>query len=403
MVSKRKSKSYPWIPLESRWAAQKEMPNVRKAQAGQAAAFHARVSGKDYRLAEALLLNGDNEPFQKIKTYLARGHLEKAREELAALDAQADASVVELNLEKARLAAYEGEWETCVSYCIEAIAQNPPGISLLTFLQIRALACYEVGHYPQTLRDLESMDSLKTLYPYSPVYHYSKPLRIRLSARTGNLDHAWSQLDLAWKEALQSEELNLDLLLTLLRTEIDLRLFANRDASAFALASFLVAEVLGDRLYAALAKVDLFRSGAGNRALFETLEQESREYMKVRKLIQQHGLSLASIRHTVSDELLQARTLFFPEQRLLVHLKPFQAHVLNEKERLTQVISALRMGPLTKEELFKKVWGLSKYVPHLHENTMDQSFSRIKKKYGLTLKRDGQSIRWDGLLSVESV
>src|SRR5262249_35238874 len=108
MVAKRKSKSYPWIPMESRWSAQKAIPDARKAPPGQAA-FHARVSGKDYRVAEALLLDGDNEPFQKIKTYLARGHLEKAKEELAILDAQADASAVELNLEKARLAAYEGE------------------------------------------------------------------------------------------------------------------------------------------------------------------------------------------------------------------------------------------------------------------------------------------------------
>jgi len=229
--------------------------------------YGARVSRADFILAEALQLTDPNlDPLQRARTLLARGALGLAEEILNSLadkflrDPNARIELGEVFLEKARLASFRAQWKESELFATQALALEVPAVTQMTLRQVRAVTLFEQGELAAALREIELGLSLAQLFPFGTQRFYARVTQIKILIHLGQVSIAGSKLAALWIEFKEADSMNLDNCLVLMRAEIELCRAQGCAVADLAGASFKIAMLTGDRLYAGLALVDLFHS-----------------------------------------------------------------------------------------------------------------------------------------------
>lgn len=396
-----------WITFEAQAAsgARPEATGIEQAS------MEARVGRANYRLAEALLQSGSQKDFiQEVRTKIGRGFIREAEEMLAALlagDALIERALsIDLQTELARVHYQRAEWAASIEAVNRALyGDDVPGIARLTFLQIRSAAWFELGEWEKCLADVESIGALQLLYPDAQGAFYAEVLAVKALARKSESSAASENryLELLERVLVRRPRLNADTLLTLLRLRIDLRRVVHGPTAELALASHRLAEAMGDRLYAALAVVEL-RYGESSSLREEAiarLPELRKNFDKVDRLLaeaeraQPVSTTARTLRESAVAPLFDARTLEGVKPRGLVALGPAGdydlrvdletldvsplAKTLQEKSRL--ILLALAEGALSREELFRRVWKL-RFDPERHDGILRNALLRVRKQAG---------------------
>ena len=384
--------------------------------------YLARTAENNARKAEALLYTEPADPFQELRTLLSRGQFEDAEKKLAELNSSLDATAVhsrvELYLDQSRLAAYRNDWIKSLELCNEGLALNPTVVTRMTLLQVRSLALFELGQFAGARKDIDLISSLATLFPATPNAFYAGVLKARIAARTGGVQAGFAQLMPLRKHLQQATSGGRDLLLTLLRTEIDLLRLNDQNITAHAVACFVLAEQMGDELYAGLAFLDLYLSVSleFRKALEGTLKVYSSRFEKLRSLLNEvetgipGSTSSKTIKMAVaiaaSPDFLSQAALTAPQQikslvllsaHQVIELDPFRIRTTEFQEKAMAVLQIMKAEPILKAELMKRVWNV-KYSSHLHDSVLRTTFTRLRKTTGATIRSAEGKVTLEGVL-----
>jgi len=401
-MSSQKINLAKWATIETAFSATGQIANARPDISTQA--YQARVQG-NVRLAEAISFDTQVEPIQKLKSLIARGFLLEAQSLLGNLKAQPhldDSVLTELLLEEARIAILEGNWAAGFTAASSAFSKKPSAVTRLTLLQVRAAALFELGEFPAALRDLDTAESMITLFKNGSLPIFIKTLKSKLLARVHGEKAAEIYLNEAWKWTLENNELSFDNLIVLLRAQAELKLLRGENPLQEILAHQRLAEAQGDRLFSALGVLELYYLLGKSEGLKLKLDAFASEFSRVKKLVEEKeksaelkstsALTLKKLeelgleKSAAHQTLVNVKSIVLATRKVIIHVSPFQVVDSILQEKLFEAIAILSKGPVAKTDFFKTLWKMPKYIPHLHDSTLRALLSRIRKTTGLEIK-----------------
>lgn len=363
--------------------------------------FIARHSDCDGKKAEALALaNPKVDSLEKMKSLLFRGSIAEAETFAKTMQATTTDEFCELTLEFARLHAFKGEWLKSKDLCDSILFQyHPAAITHMTALSVRAVAHFELGNYRQAHLDLQKVDSLGKVFPNAITLIYARVLECKILARTQSAQSAKVRLLELWADLIKSNRLNLDVVSALIRTEIDLRRLSGETYKELAIACYLVANQMGEDLYADLAILDIFyASREPNMELKSAFQASCRRQPRLMKLHEEidTGASASTTARAIRSQIdscmnsdiepnpfEQLASIVFLNHKISINLSPFKIYDLTKKEQILLALKALKNAPLSKPELFSSLWGSQKYAPYLHDDLIRALVKRLRKLAGL--------------------
>ena len=361
------------------------------------------------RKSEAIALTEKVHSLLKARSFIMRGKLNSASTILKTLreNSGEDLEPTEILLEEARVANAHGEWSLAVKLATDAIDSGPSAVSALTLYQIRALALFEQGNFSSALRDLENAESLCEIFPKSSAGFYARVSKARLLARTRGLETGRIALDALWKE----EQLDNDLVLTLLRAEIDIRRLEKRRTLECSAYSYHVAHRLGDLLYSNLALVDIYYSvSQEDRVSIQTsIQQAKSEFIRIQKLCDEiESESPASTtaqtirryaersetlgRYSQVDLKNGATAFLIPESSNLFHFELNRVFKIEYGKVGDALLLLIRNSRIKKSDFFSHLWGAQKYSPRLHDNLIWNLLTRMRKSLSIDLTVEDETV-----------
>jgi hypothetical protein len=379
--------------------------------------LRAQFRDWDARRAEAILLSAEApDPLLKLRTLLFRGRLQEAQAHLDSLPTHLDrTAVAELLLERARLESYRGCWPGARELASAALPMSPKPISCLTLFQIRGLAAYELGDFRAAAEDLDRAESMGSLFPRAASGFYCGLLKIRLTARDRGPVPARKQLGEAWRRERDGGELNLDRAHALLRTELDLLRLEARPHFPAALASLLMAERMGERLYSALGQLELMCAAtpATARRLEPSIAEGAAAFERVAALREELGAACGpatstalAMRHyrehapggdparerELLDTSSRVRFLVLPAHGIRVDLREGTVAALPCTDQQARALASLAGAPVAKDLFFRALWGNQRYSPALHDPLIWTLAHRLRKATGLDVRIESASL-----------
>jgi tetratricopeptide (TPR) repeat protein len=387
------SNKYPWHQIEMQDCALGQV-SADTLGTPENLVYRALLHEANAKKAEAFCLLTVKNPFIQAKSFLSRGRLSDAKEILNNMsESQQDPEVL---LEKTRLAFYNGQWDEGLKTANRALMLSPTAVTQMTLFQLQSVCFYEMGMFSQAMKAIEKIESIGTLFPNSRTLYYAQALKVRILFLQNDVRNAQLALLDLWRET-SSGSFNRDGLLTLLRTEFDRSRIEKAPNKLIALAALKAAEDIGDRLYIAFSKLDLWALGV-NRLYVDPLLKEYREEFAridgLLKSIETKDPSSTTARILLESIVEAEDTTAVSDPEYIIHLGAGVAIQLNDLSVRKFKIDAKHFDILrfignaekTKEELFHTMYGGQKYIPRLHENILDTQLSRIRKETGVILK-----------------
>lgn len=394
-----------WLQTESDIAVS-GIPSRNRPQDPDEALTVALLQDRDAKKAEAIAIHSQTHPIQILRTLIQRGHIDEARPLLEKIRSNIPSSeslaIIELLHEEARILGLNGEYSRALEICNETIKLNPPSVTLIALLQIRAFLFFELGEFKRSLSDVDMMESLARLFPHAPTLLYGRILAIKAMARLRGVSVARLETNRLWTNTSH----NADSVLTLLRLEIDLRRLEQKDVDDLALATHRIAEKMGDRLYSGWAFLDFYLSKNENsreqdqshltsilsefssiQNFWDNLENPGHQKSTTLKTILAH-----KPRHRNPWPDFDFQEIVLSGKDLIVRLSGDFVSVvpLPRRKQLFKAVHHIIPGELTKSEFFAKQWGRCRYVPRLHDGLIRTLICRIRKEMGLRIgSRDG--------------
>ncbi|MGE3682619.1 MAG: hypothetical protein AB7G93_12910 [Bdellovibrionales bacterium] len=388
------TKKINWQEIEALGCTGRRLPQLGEHSAVEI--YRARNLEFNLRKAEALSASGEVDPLQVLRTAIARGKIQDSQNQLQSA-IQAQPSLLgdpEWRLEKARLAAFTSQWQDCIQNVNEVLRLAPSSITRMTALQTRALAWYELGQWNQAERDVDLVRSFAELYPNAQAAYFNELLRVRILALRGDFAAAEKRLAEIWMTDGRQGSLNILRFLALLRTEAVLARLCGRSARSTLIASHTVANVMGDDLYAALARLELNINGDPSVSLASRVQADAMKFPKVQSLRDEvisgpltstTGRLLKESREhsTASLDFLSAQPvkIVLPHRKIVVNLEPFSSQWMEKPTRAYQALCELGGSEKRKkEDLFGNIFR-QRYVEHLHGPLLRQLFSRLRRQF----------------------
>ncbi|HEX4925640.1 MAG TPA: hypothetical protein VFV50_16210 [Bdellovibrionales bacterium] len=384
----------------------------------------------DARKSAQILETNEAHPLLRVRAFLAAGRFQDANSVLRDLltKTQADHELAEVYLEGARLAALEGQWRSALDLAHHALGLGPNSLSTLTLRNVCAIANFELGQLSRALEDLEKADALCKLFPYSTSRTYSDLLRIRILARDSGTRSARLRLDQQWSQLTESGRMTRDTLLSLIRTEIDLARIGQKEHSTWAAAAYILADAMGDELYAALGLFDLLHAlPHGSAPWLEPLVAHAQRFNRVRLLNREvsvespagtsTGLPLSQTAVAMKlfaeraapaatpafTSLPRAKLLVIPQHRLALKVEPFTSKFLRNHKQLFDITKLLSEGPLPKNEFFTRIWEAAEYQAPVHDILIRRALYRLRRDMGADITSERQLIRLHDTLVLQPV
>lgn len=405
-----------WIKIETEaFTSLKSLPVV---QDHDEEVFRARSIDFDLRKAEALCLLFPTDALQELRTWIARGQMEMAQHALhITLDQNPELkNDPEWLMESARLEVFFHEWSKAFDDFSRVLELSPTPATRITTLQSRSVAAYESGQMERALHDINQIRSLGRLYPLARPVFYAEVLAYKIAALQGDASGVAKKLPHFWERTLKQQSPSLDLFLTLSRLEAHVLRCLKQDARSVLHASVSLARAMGDDLYAALGRFELWADGDRSVAGTLNLEKDLKDHPKVRLL---HQEFLSEVPKSTSARVLKEfsgggseglqepsepiQALILPQRSLILHLDPFDSISF---AKLTRPFEALilmaKKSAMTKSDLFSDLFGGQKYAEHLHSALIHQILSRARKISRLNVRTRDSQVELQNVLLVKT-
>ncbi|MGZ3780434.1 MAG: hypothetical protein ACXVCY_07305 [Pseudobdellovibrionaceae bacterium] len=396
-----------WMNLDLQYATEKEIPEGTHPHLE---VYRRHFSEWNAKKLEALTLTENVHSIFQIRSFLFRGRHQEADQIIDKLthlnmDTKEKGEVL---LEKVKLAALEGDWLECLKLSETLVATTLVPVSRMTLFQVEALAFFEVGQFDKALLRIELIESLSSSFPGTTSASYARILRIKIHARRFGTEMAFTQLNHLWEELKASGSLDLNFTQALLRAEIDLCRLALKPHLDRAMAALIISEEMGEKLYIALGLLDCFYASSGvARSAFELrLNEQARNYRRVRELIEQvNGVTENSSSSATAiqiflnsqtketqaseNEHLEKQGASFVLISRQCILASFERRICIDLKDYPKMLQALVVlgenGELSKEDFFHKIWGTQKYSSSLHGNLIFSLQQRLKRILGVRM------------------
>jgi hypothetical protein len=371
-------------------------------QSPAAAIYEALAIEPNAHKSEFLATTNPDLLLPSIRSHMLKGDFAKAEEKIAHLtDAQDDVATSEAQLETARLAAFRGLWSQCRELCNASLAVKASPLTHLSVMQVRAVALFELGRLTESLADVEMVLSQAATYPRAVAVGFSKAQRIKILMRTEGVAALDPELKRLWAETLATTPLNLDLVLVLLRLEIDRCRLLGQNYLPIARAAIRVSEAVGDRLYEGLAWLDLL-AGLKEPLVHQLkhLEIFTNEFERIRRLFDDADLAepATTSGRAVRSSVRAIESQENPPRQPKILLRPLGHWIDLEKPAAHEIagnLEWLELAPemaigdgIEKSHFFSTLWQ-QKYVADLHDGVLRTFCSRTKSKSGVALKNSG--------------
>jgi hypothetical protein len=372
----------------------------------------ARVQNGNYRLSEAMLAaSGEKADLLTwVRTQIGRGDLDAA--EPVVLRFLQDPAYIhvhsDLDLELARIYFQKCSWLHCIETANRALLrEETTALGRLTLLQVRSHSWFELGDWNKSLVDLDRVQSLRTLFLQAQAAFYSDVLRVKVTARLSGPTAAGRMANRLEKNIFGDSSVpGADPVLTLLRLRSDLSRLEGTVSETTLLASFWIAQAMGDGIYSGLALLDL--AGHGSRLSISAaplLETFLSRHLKLRILQADcqlyepestAGRTLAFPITKVSTDRSEydfetpPEFLFFLEWQVRLHLPSLEVTRTKIQSRSAKILKALSNGPCERAKLFEDVWSLS-YRAESHDVILRNALHRLRRQAGIEIcSTDGQ-------------
>lgn len=376
-------------------------------------AFIAQAVHSDAHLAEAYTKSQVTDPLSEIRALIHRGKIEEAHNLINRYKEQFGSSHIffsELLQEEARLFLFDGDYGLGLKLTQQILELNPPPISRLALMEMQALALFELGEFGAALNILNETQALAKLFPFCVSSHYLKSLEIKIRARIYNVEVAQKMLNEAMVSAIKEQNLNYDILSTLIRAQIDLLILSQRDFSHWALAEYWIASSMGEDLYIGLALVHLYYSKSYKNydPFTKQLFAFERRFKRIQRLLQEINAGEHAIQPQLQAD--SASNSFNPSEGpqalflrgvgalVLLNKNNLRYKIFDSQDHIPKALVTIGSKPCTKEEFFKLNWEQRKYVPHLHDGVIRHLVFRIRKKTGLSLQFEKGILSLPGFL-----
>ena len=213
-----------------------------------------------------------------------------------------------------------------------------------------------------------------------------------------------------WKEFLANNTLDFDHLLTLVRIEMDLLQLEGKISHDWMILSLVLSEKLGDRLYAALSRAELYLSLSSQaRQLFEKeIEQDRKEFKKIDKIFRTRNVLYTAEKYPNNSkadgfgELLaqfrRCEVVVLRNLEAVLNLKTKQITSASRLQKVLKALELLAVSAVTKDEFFRHIWNQQKFVPRLHDGIVRTFIYRIRKIYGIDIRIENGLIRARGMV-----
>lgn len=368
--------------------------------------LRTRLAGNNFRKAEALALGSSTSSLEQIRTHISRGNFQRA-EKLIHREQTLDSETLQ---EQVRLQALNGNWvavlECCESYFNARSEKNSDGVSQLTWYQLAGLAAFELGKFELAKEYLHSAISLGELFHSAPTKIYSEITLYRIAAIESGYPVAMAGIQALSDRLLSTRLLNLNYLVAILRAVIEMRRLSGFDYAAEALACATICKQLGDDFYQCLSELDYYISqGLG---LSHSTQQLAKKYPRAQQVYDalSSGAPSACLSHMIIKQsradskktemqTQELKTIFITSLQLKITLG--QKVKFEKFETSPQLMIALMnfraSQELSKEELFRKVWIHTKYVPSMHAHNLKMLLMRLRKKTKLAFRAQGERVQ----------
>lgn len=358
--------------------------------------YQKRVLDCNYREATQIAESRQVHPLQKIRSALSSGNLKQARELISSIKF-GDLST-EVLFEEFRLLFQSGKPEEAIilgRFLLGNEAELNP-LTLLSLNQSLAVCFFELGLTSESESSLARCDALLPLFPNAQSHFYCEATRIKLMYQTHPLEKSRLELDRAWQMVAANPDL--DRILTLVRLEVDWRKKSLLPFRSWAWLSFILADQMGDGVYAGLSLLDLSITG----------ELPKNLKLKLKKSILQHGRVKRLNRETYDSEpkLISAawnqtylgntrKAEFAPQKeislaistdlKMIIDLKNESVRFFPPSEKLFSALNILGNGPMSKSDFFIQCWGHKKFNYKLHDSVIRSLVYRVKKELGIQI------------------
>lgn len=359
-------------------------------------AYYKRAHEGHAKKSEAYLLQNLDEIdlLNEIRTHISRGNIDEAQTLLNSYQKQNSNLDVEIDVEKCRVLCFLGQWHEAYTLLSDVILQGPVAISLMTLLQMRALALYEMGDFPTALKDIEKIKSLSTLYPFSQSILFSSITKSKIFALQNRWLEARALRRDLWRTFL-SQEFNYDNFTSLLRLEIDFCRLQSSDAHKYIQLCLQVTEVSGDDLYYALAYFD--------QAIANNMDEDHKngvlfyasKHPRLEKLWKDWsrghspGTSFNLIKKTLltnkKQDYTKIKHVVFIKSSILIDIKQGAMMKFSSKNTASILAQFVDTKQISKEIFFKSLYENMLYSPELHDQVIDTNLYRMRK-LGLNIK-----------------
>lgn len=374
-----------------------------------------RIIRSEYRSDESAIPLSHRSPLQSARAMIARGNTCKAETLLKVAEKQNLESDerCEVILQRTRLNTWKGSWDSVIQDASIVLGnENSSVLSRSAAFQLRANAWFECRHFTRADNDLRSLEKLTQLLPNGQIAFYGQLSRIKLTARLADINAAQSLFHAFWDRWVANlQSANLDELLTCIRIALDLGRLDHKDTFNLAIASSVLSHALGDETYLGLAWIDVWATAHSCRepVIFSQLKTISESQPRVRKLLTEIR---ASSPEGVTETALNIRNygnrystaptwklpnigtikgLVCTRSWLAADLTRKRLHRLNVQPRIQKVIRILSAGPITKELLFQKAWGVSHFHPLRHDPIVRTALMRAREQAQIeTISREDQ-------------
>lgn len=419
MNSRRPKTAFALMKLEDARAS--EGVFVGADQSIEKEVHESQVVKWDTRRALAVSsLHKEEAPISFIRSLIQRGNLEAAK--VAALELrgkiqEGDTHTLPLlAFEEVRIAIFESRWEEVTQKVSEALKLAVPPVTQLALFQMRASAYLELGNFAQASIDLEEAEQLSTLFPFATSVLYVRTLKVRVLARIRGVPQAQDLLNSIIKERIDSGKLDLDLLLTYLRVQIDLNRLSQRPFWKESIACFMLADAIGDKLYSALAEVDYISSQTSSLEEFlKKTESLGKSFLKISKIQEELSgksaqstsclIILESLRENLgtdgksslsqllSEGSFNQALLLLNDLGIVADLEKRQILAVPPQGQTSKALEAVSEKALSKKEFFAAIWGRQAYSPRLHDTLISSLIHRLKKDCGVIAHVEDGCIR----------
>lgn len=350
-------------------------------------AYLARIQLNDGTLAGSICGLTTPHPLQSLKTEIFLGNLRRAQVilELGLESNRKDKEVyLEFLIEKARLCLYNADWANGISTTTALLTEDLPLVSKLTVLQMHAAALGEAGDIDKALYIISTIEPLEKLYPGGNVIFYAKNQRVKLIARKGDLDSAFKGFEELWQSYIvRNSALSLDFLLTLARTQMELRTLRQQNAQSWGWLAVRLCKMMGDRLFEALTLAELLRNhnASSINGVFEShlsIPSLVREFPRVAWYLGTQDTTAAVLAN--EPPALSASICIFRGRGLVADLSCRQRMTVGSDSVLVSAIEFLLRGSCSREDMFMHLYSIP-YRQTKHSNGLRTLLSRLRKAF----------------------